>query len=316
MPNNYINNLYNQMRRKIYKTTKETELEILNIYKACGDDLVRKFRRSLEGSATRAYYASYIRSLNDEILSVIKKNGLKTAEIPVNLQRLMSEEIFKTAGIDKNVVKNFSQTYGQISRETVGRVISGELYKDKIKLSERIWGSSIRAGGEVQKIIASGLANKLSATQMANTLQAYVDPTVRKTWDKDKIRSVLGDGYANWNKNLEYNALRLARTTITHTAQMAHIDSCRLNPYIKSVQWHSVLQHDRTCDVCRERNGKIFALDDVPLDHPNGLCYQTAVLEKSLNNIADDLKQQVNNSSGEGSLLDLAGSLRDWVTAS
>ncbi len=138
-----------------------------------------------------------------------------------------------------------------------------------------------------------GLAQKTSAVKLAKTLEAYVDPLIRKTWDNDKIRSVLGDGYATWNKNLEYNSLRLARTTLTHSFQLSHVETCKKNPYIDAIKWHSVFAHGRTCEICKERDGKIFKLDEVPLDHPNGMCYQTAVISKSLNEIADDLRSWV-----------------------
>ena len=305
MAKGYVERVYEQMRKDINDLSRETELEILKAYKVAGNDLVKKFRRYRSGSATRAYYASYTRALNSEMTKVINRLGLTAAEITVDVQRLMSEKIFKKAGIYNTLVGNFMQSYGKIPERAMSRIISGNIYKDATTLSSRIWGTSLRAGNDIQRVVTSGLANKLSASQMAKTLEAYVDSSVRRTWNNDKIRSVLGDGYADWNNNLEYNSLRLARTTITHASQLAHVDSCRANPYIKSVQWNSVFAHGRTCEICRERNGKIFLLDDVPLDHPNGLCYQTAVLEKSLDDIADDLKRRVDDPN-------ITDILEDW----
>jgi hypothetical protein len=311
MPNNYLERMYKLAYAKTIQITAETNAQILEAYKLAGVELVKKFRRTRDGSATRAYYASYIRSLSNAMNTIIKSAGLSSAEVPASVQKLMTEKIFKDAGIDSKLVPNFNETYGNIPKKSVARVLNGEIYKDGTTLSTRIWGSSLQAGADIQGIVNSGLTNKLSATEMAKTLEAYVDPAIRKTWDRAKIKEVLGDGYARWNKNLEYNSLRLARTTITHAAQTSLIESCRKNPFIKSVKWHSVLKHGRTCDICRARDGKIFLLDEVPLDHPNGLCYQTSVIDGSLDEIAGDLKKQVNSSDGD--LNNLADLLKGWV---
>lgn len=297
MPNNYLDAMQAQARKDLTKITIETDRAILQAYKNAGDSLVKKFNASKEGSATRAYYASYIRSLNNEITSVTLKAGLESAEIPVSMKKLMTEQVFIEAGIDPDIVKNFDKTFGRIPYQSLARIIDGNIYKDKATMSERIWGYSLQAGKDIQGVVLQGLAQGTSAVKLSKALEAYVDPAVRKTWDKAKITEIFGKGYAGWNKQLEYNSLRLARTTITHSFQLSHLESNKKNPFVDGIRWHSVLQHGRTCEVCRERNNKIFKFDELPLDHPNGLCYQTSEITKSMDEIGDELKSWLKGGS-------------------
>jgi hypothetical protein len=55
--------------------------------------------------------------------------------------------------------------------------------------------------------------------------------------------------------------------------------------------------HGRTCDLCRERHGQIFPVNDVPLDHANGLCTMIPYIPKSLDEVADELKNWLEGNS-------------------
>lgn len=63
-----------------------------------------------------------------------------------------------------------------------------------------------------------------------------------------------------------------------------------MNPFVEGIEWQSALIHDRTCSLCEEMHGQIFPKDDVPLDHPNGLCSMLPVIEKSLEEAAEELR--------------------------
>lgn len=284
--------------------TAKQDMDVLQAYRKAGLELVKKFNATAEGSATRAYYGSYIRSLHNDLEKIIVKVGMDAAVIPASVQKLMLTDAFKNAGMDMNLVKNFDKTFGKISSDSMARIISGGIYKDTKTLSDRIWGAAISSGNDIQNVVLAGMAQKSSAVSIAKALQAYVDPNTRKVWDKDKIKETLGEGYAAWNKNIEYNSLRLARTTLTHSFQISHEASCKNNPFVEGILWHSVLQHNRTCEVCRQRHMTTYKIGKVPLDHPNGLCYQTAVITKSLDEIGDEIKTWLDNGGGNNKKLD------------
>ena len=49
------------------------------------------------------------------------------------------------------------------------------------------------------------------------------------------------------------------------------------------------------CDLCAERDGKIFAKDELPMDHPNGMCTIEVVIEQSYEDIARSLHDWIND---------------------
>jgi len=84
--------------------------------------------------------------------------------------------------------------------------------------------------------------------------------------------------------------MRLARTSINHSYQTASIQSSTLNPFVEGIEWQSALIHGRTCGLCQERHGTIYPIDEVPLDHPSGLCSMLPTVGKGLDQVAEELK--------------------------
>ena len=71
------------------------------------------------------------------------------------------------------------------------------------------------------------------------------------------------------------------------------------NPFCTGIIWHSEMIEGRTCELCAERDGTVFAVNDLPLDHPNGLCYFEPALE-DMDTIADRLADWTNGEDDEG----------------
>lgn len=103
--------------------------------------------------------------------------------------------------------------------------------------------------------------------------------------------------YPNSAKTIDYSAQRLARTSISHAYTLSMLRSCKKNPFIKKVRWHSVFAPGRTCPLCKERDGREYSLKDCPMDHPNGMCYQEPILNDSLEDIGTRLNKWVNGSN-------------------
>ena len=74
--------------------------------------------------------------------------------------------------------------------------------------------------------------------------------------------------YPRTNKKVDYNAQRLARTAVNHAFQQAQKRSCEKNPYVEGIRWISSNIHGRTCPICSDRDGEVFMVKDLPLDHP------------------------------------------------
>ena len=171
--------------------------------------------------------------------------------------------------------------YANVPEDIVTRVVSGKVYQRGWSLSKAIWQDSRKIQNEINTIIAKGIAENSSAYDIAKDLEKYVNPSARKPWDWSKV-------YPGCRKKIDYNAQRLSRTLVNHAYQQSLIQTCKGNPYVRGIKWLSD-GGERTCDICRERNGKIYPVGDVPLDHPNGLCTQAAVLVEDMQKVTDEL---------------------------
>ena len=290
MPSDYIKLVEQRAKKELEALSQSQQRAIIEAYSSAGKELVRKYRNSKNGTATKAMYASYTKKIAEETEQLIQQYAIQGARVPLSVEKLIMQQAFQTAGLDTSLANDkFDNIIGKLGMESVKNVIGGKIYKDGAGLSSRIWQASATANNKIQEVITAGLAQDMSAVKLSKMLQDYVNPTARKTWSNDKIRELLGDGYAAWNKNLEYNALRLARTTLSHTATMSMRQVQKVNPYAQKIQWHSVHAAGRTCSICEEMDGNIYDTDKCPFDHPNGMCYQTHEFDKSLEEIADEL---------------------------
>lgn len=185
----------------------------------------------------------------------------------------------------------FRGMFAKIPQKAMNEIIFGKAYKDRAGLSERIWAYTKYFDKDIDYIIAEGIANKKSIYEVAKDLEIYVNPNAKKEWDWCKV-------YPKTNKKIDYNAQRLARTSINHAYQMAQKRSCKKNPYIEGIQWLSSNSH-RTCDLCNSRNGQIYTVNNLPLDHPNGLCTTIPVINMSFDEIGEELRNWIDGKENE-----------------
>lgn len=290
MASDYIRLVERQALKKMNKLTAQMQQDIFKAYYNAGKQLAAGYKKSTGGTATKALYASYTMKIADETEQIIRDYALRGAKIAPEVEKLIMSRAFQLAGLDTSLANDvFENMVGKLGMESVKNVISGGIYKDGVGLSARIWEASAMSANSIQEVIAAGMAQDMGAAKLSELLKDYVNPNARKMWSNDKIRSILGDGYAAWNKSLEYNALRLARTTLAHTATMSMRQAPIMNPYATKIKWHSVHAAGRTCPTCEEMDGQIFSAEECPFDHPNGMCYQTHEFDKSLNEMADEL---------------------------
>lgn len=280
--------LVENARKQTLDLTVEQERQVIKIFETAGQDLVNRIATT-RGAATQALLRSFSQNLYKNLDRTITENGTKSADIQAQLHASFLSDLAKNADVNLN----FNALFGGIPGSVIQRFIQGDVYTDGMGLSDRIWGYSIKAGADVQTLLLAGLAQGKSAINIAKGLEAYVDPTRTIEWKRKKIVEHLGVSSGRWNPRIEYNSLRLARTTINHAATIGLDDSCKKNPFVEGVQWHTSNSHESRMhgrsDECDDRNGKIFKIGTVPLDHPNGLCYQTPYIPQSFDEIASEL---------------------------
>jgi len=292
-----------ETRKEVSKISLEQQREVSKIYKSAVDNISTKISKSSKGSISEKWLVDYQtelkatrKSLNTELNKSIKGYTTKAARVATEAEKLNVTNMFASGGLE--VSEKFTSMFSGVQTNIVNDIIKGDLYKDNKTLSNRIWNHGKEFEKDIQYVINQAILEKKSAVDLASDLEQFVKPTAKRdtTW---------GSSYPNLkNKRVDYNAQRLARTSINHAYQNATIQSASMNPFVEGIEWKSALIHGRTCELCRERHGQIYKIDLVPIDHPNGLCTMIPYVEKNLDKVADEIKNWVDG--GNNPMLD------DW----
>lgn len=185
--------------------------------------------------------------------------------------------------------KAIDAAFSSIPQSTVNALLTGSVYggTGSWSLSKAIWGDNQDTLKHVYQIVAQGVVMQMPVGDIARKLEQYVDPSKQFKWNGP-------EGYPPiYGKKVDYNAQRLVRTLTQHTYQQSVVATAKSNPLIEKIRW--VSNGSRVCPLCMERDGKVFPITKVPLDHPNGMC----VLEPVVNwDKLDELADWVNEPDG------------------
>ena len=265
-----IRDMYQQIRQEFASGVDRLSRRD-NISSIMRTQYLNEFQKDLE---------SEIKVLNARLEGIIKSNTLEMARAVV----LDSDNLAREMGFSGIFTNEYN-----IPNQVVNDLISGKLYEGKWTLSKAIWSDNQKKLDDINSIIAKGVAENKPTYDIAKDLERYVNPRARKDWAWSKV-------YPGSTRKIDYNAQRLARTMVSHAYQESFVQSTKDNPFIESYRWLAS-GGDRMCDLCAERDGKIFAKDELPMDHPNGMCTFEVVIEKSYDQIAQDLHNWI---YGEG----------------
>jgi hypothetical protein len=275
-------------RRNVSVITLWQQKQIAEIYDRAIKNLAAQAAKTKADTLTKRWQQDYIKALDKEktrIRAELEGSVVESMEKAADQGIIADIDLFKRlqkeAGVDLG--DHFTDMFSQVPTEVLHTILSGELYEDGRSLSQRIWNYADDLGNELDYMIKQAIAEKKSAIGLAADIEHYVKDPARRSSNWGKAYPGLR------NKIVDTSAMRLARTAINHSYQTATIQSANKNPFVEGIEWRSALQHGRTCDLCKERHGHIFQKDDVPLDHPNGLCSMIPHIPKSLDEIADEL---------------------------
>lgn len=228
----------------------------------------------------------YLNALHDQITDAIREVGKDT-------QKIIQDNMVKTAkaAVDSNkqflveVGMPIQGAFSHVPTDVVQSIITGKLYEGNWSLSKALWRAGSSTQRDVESIIAKGIAENRSAYDIAKDLERYVNPKAAKDWEWSKV-------YPGTSRKVDYNAQRLARTMVSHAYQQSFVRTTQKNPFVTKYRWLSS-GGERMCPICEDRDGKEFEKDNLPLDHPNGMCTFVAVIEDSMTDIADRLADWV-----------------------
>lgn len=307
--NEYLLVMDRAAKRIARDASKTQEQDIMRAYKIAFDDAFSDYLKQLEKGKTpsQANLTQCKLAYINQLYSTLQKQSLIcNEEIPKKILNQYAK-VMKDITNNKDVIDKINKNVDVTSRNIVEQMIKGEVYKDGVGLDSRLWSATNASGRKIEDVITSCLARGISSAEASKIISQFAK-SGHHTWDKNKIREKLGDKYANkyGTGGLDYEALRLMRTTNTHMAQLSVMNSDKVNPYNKFVKYHTGHAGSRTCSICRDRDGKIFPIHDAPLDHPNGLCWLSPVMSKdgktelSLADMVDDMNDYFDGKPNSG----------------
>ena len=305
----YFKALNSQLNSKRRELTKKQQQQIIQVYKKAYIEILNKSIEQSYGDneALTKLTAAYSQQLYKALNEVMKKYNEQMGK---DFIRMNTETMRQLMGKDfRRITDQVNKLVDIANRDAVEQIIQGKVYEGGKGLDERLWNATSKSGEKIQDAVASCMAEGMGAAEMAENLKQFAMGG-HHTWSRNKIREKLGSGYARkYSGGLDYESLRLARTTITHQAQVETINTKRVNPYMGGVQWHSNHEAGRTCAKCNELDGRLFIIDkeDIPLDHPNGACWLEPVWmingkKATPEDIAKDMKAWANGEKNSGAM--------------
>lgn len=266
--------------------TAHQQKEIQDLYQSVADDIADRLSapQRVPSDALRQWY---LRDLQKQVNAALEGVG-KTTESAIrsNAEKVAQAIVGCNADWLKSLGMPIGGAFSWVPTDIVTSVATGQIYEGPWSLSGAIWADVQTQQRDIQTIIARGIAENKSAFDIAKDLEKYVDPSAAKPWDWSKV-------YPGVRRQIDYSAQRLARTMVSHAYQQAFVRTTQKNPFVTKYKWEAS-NSDRVCELCQERDGKLFSKDDLPLDHPNGMCTYTAVIEDSMDQIADRLADWAN----------------------
>lgn len=259
--------------------TLKQQKQIEQIYKGVAKDIDQRVKK-IPNVSSAPLQKYYLENLKKQVLDELNKasSGLQDM-IEGNMKSVAESVIDSTLDFAQKVGLSIEGLYSHVPDDVVKAVATGQLYDGDWTLSKAIWKDHMKTQYNVNTVVAKGIAENKSAYDIAKDLEKYVDPSAAKAWDWSKV-------YPGVGKKIDYNAQRLARTMVSHAYQQAFVRSTIKNPFVTKYRWDAS-NSARVCPICAERDGQLYDKNDLPLDHPNGMCTFEAVIPDSMEDIAD-----------------------------
>ena len=267
--------------------------EIAKLYEDWADEIGERAKYYSHKSTASApvserYYKELQKQLrltsqevSNEIYKKIKSNIYTVADAVVSDNVKWLESFgFSSEGLNA--------AFSYVPHEIVQNLVTGQIYDSSWSLSARIWGDNEETLKDIYQIVAKGIAENRPIYDVAKDLQSYVSPSAAKSWNPVLAMKNTKTGKIEYKRlykrQVDYNAQRLARTLVQHGYQQSFIAVTQKNPFITDYVWRS--NGSRVCELCKSRDGKHYKKDELPMDHPNGMC----TMEPT---VADDMVDQL-----------------------
>lgn len=250
--------------------TASQQKEIKELYESWADEIAKEANRlSHRNTFSSEVRANQLRELeqqlrnssqvlSNKLYSKIKNGILTVSESVIRCNYEWLKDLgFSAKGIDA--------AFSYVPDDVVTKLITGQVYKSGWSLSKRIWYDNEKTMRDIYTVVAKGLAENKTTYEIAKELERYVRPEKKLSWNYK-----MSDGVKIYKRVVDYNAQRLARTLVQHGYQQSFVEATKKNPFVVDYIWWA--NGSRPCPLCSDRNGVHFKKEDLPLDHPNGMC--------------------------------------------
>lgn len=259
--------------------TKTQQRDIERMYRRLSKQIGKeadKLPNTTSGALRKMYLKRLQKQINTELNS-LGKNLEST--ILGNMEAVAEAVVADNIAFHKAINLTVQGMFSHVPGDVVKAVSTGQVYDGRWSLSRSIWGHTAKTKKDINKVIAEGIAQNKSAYDIAKDLEKYVNPDARKDWAWSKV-------YPGTAKVVDYNAQRLARTMVSHAYQQSFVRTTQRNPFVTKYKWDAS-NSGRVCPLCASRDGVLFEKDELPMDHPNGMCTFIAVIDQPMTDIAD-----------------------------
>lgn len=262
-----------EARKKYLLMLQQSDETIAELYIASINRIIQELK---EGENKNLKYlleviAKDVDQFNQDLAKAIKFVVENGTENGMYFIKQVSIDVLKEAGVDTvPFIKSM-----EFSRKRAIQTSFARSHEDGLKLSERIWNIGQHNKKIMSDIVRAGAGEDV--VTVARSLESYVK----------KGKTSIAANYPNMIKrmesripaNLDYKALRLARTELTAAYGEGVITSAKATPVVKYVKWVISSSHPRK-DICDTNanggpNGNgIYEAMSCPIypAHPNCIC--------------------------------------------
>lgn len=269
---------------------------IARLYEKAAEDMASRAANARTGSLTETYAIQLTRSLRErsrelwaQVSEAAQGSMTTAAHRGVGVQTSFLEDAGRIAGID--LKPDIRRVFGSTPDAAVAHVIRGGVYGGSAPaLSKRIWNNAALQGGQIEEIIAQAVTKGESPIKLAKALEAYLKPDIIQPDDWNDIYEI------PFTLKVDYNAKRLAVTSMRHAFWGATIAAAHDNPYAEFFHWELTPAHVifDICDAHAEHDEGLgtgnYPIDAAPLPHPWCTCLWYVDSHKSLEQIGRELK--------------------------
>lgn len=264
-----------EARKQLIELLIRQEREIKRVYRSAIKDVNKSLSdkesayRYIENIDTHLKNAA--RNIFDKLSSRFDDGIIISVESGMHQSKQATLSLLKKSDIDwKPIERSLFRSSKKAVEDMHKRTIKG------LNLSDRIWSSSKKAMDSVGEIVKQSIRLGMHPTEVAKALESYVQKGSR----------TLAVNYPEMFErisvpmDMNYESLRLARTEMATAFGNGTIESAKVNPANKGIQWR-ISNAGVTCDICLDHSklntglgAGVYPVDELPdyPAHPNCLC--------------------------------------------